>query len=325
MTKESEEFEQRIHRVLGLIEGSGAEVTWDARIPDPDNPSQQRQIDISIKRDGFLTLSECRQHKERQDVKWIEELYGRKVSLNAANVIAVSSSGFTHGAILKARRLGVALRDLKDLTPEEVANWGCTIEMKVYYYQYDRLKLVLCFREAHARALDNQKVAEELKTYPGRQSMFNASLEQFDKESMALEERLKKRYTFEIKMKLEDFHLSGQPVELVEFSGESQLKEMEMRLPVALAYGAPQEGPASRDTLLQKMPDSETGFILHGSDRLATVIDLSKLQLPPNAQFRYARMTASQEVEHDSFELIGTDKLYATGGPMTVDIVGIKD
>src|SRR5580698_6410904 len=129
MTKESEEFERQIHRVIELIEGSGAEVTWDDRIPDPDNPSQQRQIDISIKRDGFLTLAECRQHKERQDVKWIEELYGRKVSLNATNVIAVSSSGFTQGAILKAKRLGVALRDLKDLTPEEVANWGCTIEM----------------------------------------------------------------------------------------------------------------------------------------------------------------------------------------------------
>jgi hypothetical protein len=55
----------------------------------------------------------------------------------------------------------------------------------------------------------------------------------------------------------------------------------------------------------QKMPGSETGFILHGSNRLATVIDLSKLQLPPNARFRYARVTASQEVDHDSFELLG--------------------
>jgi hypothetical protein len=76
---------------------------------------------------------------------------------------------------------------------------------------------------------------------------------------------------------------------------------------------------------VQKMPDSETGFILHGKDSVATIVDVSKLKLPPNAQFRYARLTASQEVDHDSFELVGTEGLYATAGPMTVDIVGIRD
>jgi hypothetical protein len=72
MTKESEEFEHRIHRIHELMEGSGAEVTWNDRHPDPDNPSQPRQIDITIKRGGSLTIVECRLHKQRQDVKWIE-------------------------------------------------------------------------------------------------------------------------------------------------------------------------------------------------------------------------------------------------------------
>ena len=81
MSKESKEFEQRIHRLHELIEGSGAEVTWDDSLPDPDNPSQPRQIDVTIRRDGFLTLLECRLHKERQDVKWVEELMGRRISL----------------------------------------------------------------------------------------------------------------------------------------------------------------------------------------------------------------------------------------------------
>ena len=119
MSKEPKEFEQRIRRLHELIEGSGAEVTWDDRLPDPDNPSQPRHIDVTIRRDGFLTLMECRLHKERQDVKWIEELMGRRISLQAANVIPVSSSGFTGGAIKKAAAYGVALRDLRDLTPEE--------------------------------------------------------------------------------------------------------------------------------------------------------------------------------------------------------------
>lgn len=324
MTKESDQFEQRIHRTLELIEGSGAEVAWNERIPDPDNPSQQRQIDITIRRDGSVTHAECRLHRERQDVQWIEELYGRKVSLQAANVIAVSSSGFTQGAIRKAERLGVVLRDLQDLTPEEVAQWGCTVEMSIYYYQYEDLKIVLLFLESDAAAIDSSVLAEELKTYPGRQSMFNTSLDLFDAESMTLEARLKKNFKFEIKMQLEDFQLCGRPVQLVEFSGTAQLREVDVRLPVALAFGAPQESAVSRSAVLHKTADGDTGFIIHAPDRLATVVDVSKLQLPPNAQFRFVQTRASQTMSMDSFELLGTDGLYATAGPMTVDIVGIR-
>ena len=100
-----------------------AEVTWDERIPDPDNPSQPRQIDITIKRDGKLTIVECRIHKSRQNVKWIEELIGRRASLNADSIIAVSSSGFTSGAIIKSKRFGIILRELAELSNFEVSNW----------------------------------------------------------------------------------------------------------------------------------------------------------------------------------------------------------
>ena len=45
------------------------------------------------------------------------------------------------------------------------------------------------------------------------------------------------------------------------------------------------------------------------------------LKLPPNAQFRHALFTASQEVDHDSLELVGTEGLYATSGPRRFHIV----
>jgi hypothetical protein len=50
MSKKSDAFEQRIHRIHELIDGSDAEVTWNNRIPDPDNPKRSRQIDITVKR-----------------------------------------------------------------------------------------------------------------------------------------------------------------------------------------------------------------------------------------------------------------------------------
>lgn len=126
MTKASDAFEQQIHRLHELVDGTDAEVTWNDRIPDPDNPKQPRQIDITIRRGDALTIVECRIHQERQDVKWIEELIGRRISLQAASVIAVSASGFTEGAIKKAQAHGIFLRDLEQLTPAEIEQWGCT-------------------------------------------------------------------------------------------------------------------------------------------------------------------------------------------------------
>jgi len=46
----------------------------ERRIPDPDNPSQPRQIDITLRREDALTMIECRIHAATQDVQWIEEL-----------------------------------------------------------------------------------------------------------------------------------------------------------------------------------------------------------------------------------------------------------
>ena len=121
----SKEFEKQIARIVKVLEWQGAKVTWDAKIPDPDNPKQLRQIDILIEnKNKTITIVECRIHKNPQDVKWIEEMFGRKCSLNAKIAIAVSASGFTKGAILKASRLGVVLREFSTLTDNEIKSWG---------------------------------------------------------------------------------------------------------------------------------------------------------------------------------------------------------
>ena len=52
MTKESDKFERQIQIIHQLIEGTGAKVEWNDRIPDPDNPEQARQIDVTIKKNG---------------------------------------------------------------------------------------------------------------------------------------------------------------------------------------------------------------------------------------------------------------------------------
>src|SRR5580693_4741740 len=143
--KKSKALERQVHRIHELLECSHDDVTWDDHIPDPDNPTQLRQIDVTIRKNGTLTIIECRLSQTRQNVKWIEELIGRRQSLGADAVIAVSSSGFTEGALRKAKPYGVLLRDLRELNEDDVAAWGRQVGLTLYFYQYSDLELTLCF------------------------------------------------------------------------------------------------------------------------------------------------------------------------------------
>jgi hypothetical protein len=140
-----EKLTARIHRLLECE--STAVVTWNAKVPDPDNPKQLRQIDVEIVRDGISTHVECRSHVEPQSTKWIEELIGRKISLNADQMIAVSESGFTEGAILKANRFGIILRSISELTDFEIMGWGKQTEIELHYYQLVNVQVALGFHE----------------------------------------------------------------------------------------------------------------------------------------------------------------------------------
>lgn len=76
-----------------------------------------REIDILINHFLDITkniLVECRDHKRKQDVQWIDALYGKALSLGFVNVIAVSSSGFTKPAIEEAIARGIETMHLKE-------------------------------------------------------------------------------------------------------------------------------------------------------------------------------------------------------------------
>ena len=129
-------LERQIERIHQLLEAEGSVITWDDHIPDPDNPNQQRQIDVTIRRDGSLTIVECRLHKDAQDVTWIEELMGRRTSLGADAVIAVSASSFTKTAKEKASHFGIILRDFAGLSREEIQNWGKKWKLAVNFCEF---------------------------------------------------------------------------------------------------------------------------------------------------------------------------------------------
>ena len=163
MSKASE-FEKQISRIYKLLVNNYAEVTWNDKLPDPDNPKQPRQIDITIKNGSKITHVECRSHKNPQNTKWIEELIGRKISLEADTMIAVSDSGFTKGAILKAKKYGIFLRNLSEITIDEVSIWGRITAISIHYYVLSNISFRFTF--SNIKNISTQNVADELSRKP---------------------------------------------------------------------------------------------------------------------------------------------------------------
>jgi len=312
-------FEQQIHRIYELLEGSGAEVTWDDHIPDPDNPSQPRQIDITIRRGGKVTHVECRQHRDPQDVQWIEDLIGRRVSLRADSIIAVSSSGFTAGALKKAKAHGIIPRDFRELTDREVKEWGCQVALTLYFYQYSDLELSLCFKRESIPKLDMDVVRSELASYPGMQSLFNAAAQQLGTLNLISGEHAGRTVNFGLRLELEGFQVCGEPVLGVDFRGKARIIAREVMASGVFAYGQPGHEALEREAKVQRFSTGETS-VVHHSSKISVFLDLSQLEMPAYCQFRFFRLTGQDQTDHHTVELFGLDKLWVQKGRMKIKI-----
>lgn len=315
----SDLFEQQIHRIHELLEGSGAEVTWNDRISDPDNLSQGRQIDVTIKNGGNLTIVECRLHASRQGVKWIEELMGRRQSLAANAAIAVSSSGFTKGALIKAKKYGIVTRDLCELTNAEIRAWGRMATLTLFFYQYSELELCLLFSADSRSKLNESILREELKSYPGIQSLFNAAALQLDGANFLISEEPSRTLKFGVRCRLEAFQLCGEPVVEVDFRGKACLTSRQITSPLVLAYGPPGERFDQRAAVIERFELGETA-VVHGASKVSILLDVSSLTMPSFCQFRFAKLSGQEEMDVEAFELLGVEKLWVQGGQMKVRV-----
>jgi hypothetical protein len=146
----SADFERTIARIHGLIEAVGTIITWNDTVFGEADPERERQVDITIKRDDSTVHVECRMHSRPQDVGWIEQLIGRRTTLNADAMIAVSSSGFTEGALKTASHNGIVVRDLLTLTEQEIATWGSRVDVLIRYLRYKEPCIYFIFEPSAA-------------------------------------------------------------------------------------------------------------------------------------------------------------------------------
>jgi len=118
-----EELVARIERTLGP---RGAVVKCPDHIPDKFT-GQLREVDASVRFPigtvEILITIECRDRSSVQDVTWIEQLPAKKDAVGAAKTVAVSSSGFTQPAIERAESLGIEVRQITEITDDDIFQW----------------------------------------------------------------------------------------------------------------------------------------------------------------------------------------------------------
>lgn len=308
MTRISDEFEQMIARIHELLEGEGAHVEWNEKILDPDNSKRLRQIDVVVRKDGFLSLIECRIHKNKQNVKWIEELIGRRISLNADAVIAVSSNGFTAGATKKAAKHGIFLKDLLSLSDDEIKFWSRAIRISLFFYRYEEFDIFLYFDHEDLSTLSMKKIANELKNYYGLSSIFTAPIKIVDGANLIIKENRNKTVSFGVRFKIDGFDLQGKVVREIEVKGSADLEKMDLNMPLTLAYGQPSTDVKERNVYIQKFNLGQTS-IVHHQGSVSVCLDLSNLDIPPYWQFRFFETSGDQENYIDKLEIISPEKV----------------
>lgn len=315
-------LERQVSRIHELLERSNECVTWNDHIPDPDNPEQLRQIDVTIHRASSLAVIECRLSRKRQNVKWVEELIGRRESLGAQVIIGVSSAGFTKGAQRKAARFGVLLRDLKELTDQEITNWAQQIALVLYYYQYSNVTLSLGFSPQSIQRFEPKNLTTELRSHDAVQAGFNAAAKQLDTLNLIATEDTRMTH-FGVRIRPEnDIRLCGEPILELCLEGCACLAAKPISSPWTFRYGEPTQSIIDREVTVQRFTLGETSIVHHGP-RIAIDIDLSALELPPLSQTRFFRTTSAEELEHESFAITSPRSLRVTG-PMKVELYALR-
>lgn len=107
-----------LHAPDYIVEESVLEVNRKTGMP--------REIDIRVtnkKNPKEKILIECRDHKRKQDVTWIDALDGKARSLGFNKVVAVSSSGFYKRTEKEAKSRGIDILHLREAEDKDWKKW----------------------------------------------------------------------------------------------------------------------------------------------------------------------------------------------------------
>jgi Restriction endonuclease len=273
-----------------------AQVTWNDRIADPDNPERERQIDITIGRSNGLTLVECRKHASPQDVTWVEELYGRRISLRADSIIGVSASGFTDGAKRKAERLGVILRDFSTVTPEEARRWGEPSILWIVFYEFRNFTIWL--------DMPATSLASALTQIDGRPIIWRELLikltENYDLNTLA-DQFVSRNGTLAILV-------DGVKPRAAKFKCRLRGRKREIKAPSVGIYSNPIDQGSAVEARVDQFSVGESE-VIKGPELASIIIDLSAFKIPDRSIFGTAGISQQGGIRVRDFQIVGASNI----------------
>ena len=314
MTKESDEFEQEITRIHELIESQSAEVRWNEKVVDLDT-GYLRQIDFTIRYGQRLTIGECRLRKRPAGVEWIEQLLQKKESVGADEIIAVSNSGFANTAQTKGEKRGVHLRDLKELTDNEILDWGKSVTLKFSYFEFVSLQFSLIFPETLSHLIPSPLTS---KCLPLRQRV--GTIEKvFTKNDIDFKKFEGEKIHVTGSVKNPKLRVNNVAISEIGLDGLGFCRRGEIPVSIVAAYDKPKVSALKRTVFIQSSSTGETEIIKSGN-RASVVVDLSEIGMPPNSYLYTWELDMRELTRVKLTNPIGLESLFSKYGEMEFEL-----
>lgn len=149
MPRRSNKFQELIASIERALAPLNATVTESAMLLPVDG-GDEREVDVLIELEvgghDVRIAIECRDHKRKQGLSWLEELDGKFRYLPVNKIVAVSASGFTKTATKRAAFSKIQLLTLREAEktdwPKELSRW--IIALILWHYQLVSALPVFC-------------------------------------------------------------------------------------------------------------------------------------------------------------------------------------
>lgn len=132
-------LEELVARLEAVAAGGKAEV----RSPEfftGKNSQSKREVDVTVRskvgNTPVLVMFECRDRTSTNDVRWIDEIAGKRDDIGADVAVAVAAGGgFTEGARTAAAARRIDLRTVEHITVEDVLSWCRLTTLRVELFE----------------------------------------------------------------------------------------------------------------------------------------------------------------------------------------------
>ncbi|HEX7017418.1 MAG TPA: restriction endonuclease [Patescibacteria group bacterium] len=180
MPRKGRNLEKLIKRIESAINTDDVKVESPGFLKDVDT-GENREVDVVVRYlnqpHPFVIAIECRDREGNEDVTWIEQLIQKRASLVVDKVIAVSSTGFSEGAIKKAEKHGIKTLNLLHL-PDDLEQVILSKVMVIQHLNVEAEKVLVLLNVQHENLLEQfreetkEKNINEVKLYKNDHSLW---------------------------------------------------------------------------------------------------------------------------------------------------------